>query len=216
MKTVLSTKKISDKQKAKLEHVGFFVVEKNFIQIEKINFSLENIQENLIFTSKNAVKSVLKHKDEFRDKKVFCVGEKTKKMLQKEGFTVVETENYAEDLAQKIIHNFPSEKFTFFCGNLRRETLPNILKENSVVFNEIEVYKTALHPHKIEGKTDVILFYSPSGVNSFLTENSIQNETCICIGKTTAKALENKTKNILIAAKPSLKSVIKTCIKINT
>jgi uroporphyrinogen-III synthase len=39
--------------------------------------------------------------------------------------------------------------------------------------------------------------------------NSIKDETCFCIGETTAEALENKKiKNIIIADKPSVENVI--------
>jgi uroporphyrinogen-III synthase len=44
--------------------------------------------------------------------------------------------------------------------------------------------------------------------------NSIKDETCFCIGETTAEALENKkVKNIFIAEKPSVESVITQVIE---
>ena len=92
---------------------------------------------------------------------------------------------------------------------MRRDILPNTLKENGIQFNEIEVYETNLTSKKITQKLDGILFFSPSGVESFLEKNKITNEICFCIGETTAEALENKNiKNIVIAQKPSVENVI--------
>ena len=62
MQTILSTKKLSEKNKVKLENAGFLVVEKNFIKTKSVSFSIEDTNENLIFTSKNAVKSILPFK----------------------------------------------------------------------------------------------------------------------------------------------------------
>lgn len=213
MKTVLSTKKLSEKHKILLENAGFLVAEKNFITIKNIDFQLTEVYQNILFTSKNAVKSILKSNYNLKDKPVFCVGEKTKKLLTKKGFKIVICKDYAEELAQKITTDFRTESFTFFSGNLRRNTLPKAFLEYNITFNEIEVYKTELKPHKIKTSVDVVLFFSPSGIASFLQKNKINNKKCVCIGKTTAKALENKTENILIAKNTTIKSVVKTCIK---
>lgn len=216
MVAVLSTKKLSKKYKIQLENAGFLVVEKNFITTKNIDFQINEIHKNLLFTSKNAIKSILKSNYNLKDKPVFCVGEKTKKFLIKKGFKVVHTEDYAEDLAKKIIADYPMESFTFFSGNLRRNTLPNAFLKNNIIFNEIKVYKTELNPHIIKKPVDVVLFFSPSGITSFLQKNTIENKKCICIGTTTAKALENKTKNILIADKPTIKKVIEKTITVFT
>jgi uroporphyrinogen-III synthase len=92
---------------------------------------------------------------------------------------------------------------------LRRAILPDTLKENGITFNEIEVYETNITSKKIKSKLDGILFFSPSGVESYLKLNTIKDEMCFCIGETTAESLENKKiKNIIIADKPSVENVI--------
>src|SRR5690606_22622899 len=136
-----------------------------------IRFSIEKTSENLIFTSKNAVKSVLPFKSELENKDVFCVGSKTKSFLEKKGFHVVASEENAKALALKIKTQFNTQSFTFFCGNMRKSTLPEILKENNIELNEIIVYKTKLKSHKISIQTDAILFFSPSAIESYLKEN---------------------------------------------
>lgn len=213
MKTVLTTKKLTEKVKIKLENAEFLIVEKNFIKVKKLKFELDLVYENLIFTSKNAVKCVLPFQKELMNKPVFCVGEKTKKLLEKKGFTVKISAKNATELAEKIVSEFVSHSFTFFCGNIRKDSLPTILKTNNVVLNEIVVYKTTLNPKKITSKTNAILFFSPSAVESYLLKNKIENQICFCIGNTTAKTLNSITNQVEIAKKPTVEAVIKKCIK---
>ena len=59
---------------------------------------------------------------------------------------------------------------------------------------------------------EAILFFSPSGIESYLKENTIKKEICFCIGTTTASALEGITKNIKIADQPTIEDVIEDVI----
>ena len=211
---ILSTKKLLDNQKQALVNANFNVVEADFIRTESQVFELNKINDNLIFTSQNAVQSLLldPKSEELKTKNVFCVGLKTKILLSESGFNVIAYTGYAADLAEIITLIYANESYTFFSGNLRRETLPEALKEAKVKFNEIQVYETTLTPQKIKSPVDAILFFSPSGIESYLKENSIKKETCFCIGTTTASALEGITKNIIIADQPTIEDVIEDVI----
>ena len=211
----LSTKVLLSHQKQVLTDVGFEVLESNFIEVETKSFELNGIKDNLIFTSQNAVRSFLTHpqfeknKSGLQQKKAFCVGVKSKTILTDAGFEVVAYADYASDLAEIISLIYANGSYTFFSGNLRKETLPLALKNTGIEFNEIEVYETQFKPHKIKEAVDVILFFSPSGVESYLKNNTIKKELCFCIGETTAEALENKhIKNIVIAEFSSVENVI--------
>lgn len=207
---IASTKILSDAQIQELENAGFEVYEANFIKTESINFDLKTIYNNLIFTSQNAAQSILLHpkQKELKSKNVFCVGIKTKALLEENGFNVIVYVDYASDLAEIITLIYSKESYTFFSGNLRKETLPKALKEANIQLNEIQVYETTLTPHKLEVPVEGLLFFSPSGVESYLSENKIKKETCFCIGETTAEALFQVTKNIVIAENPSIEEVI--------
>jgi len=211
---ILSTKVLLSHQKQVLTDVGLEVLESNFIQVETKNFELKGIKDNLIFTSQNAVRSFLTHpkfeelKSELQQKKVFCVGVKSKTILTDAGFEVIAYADYASDLAEIIGLIYANGSYTFFSGNLRKETLPLALKEAGIEFNEIEVYETKLNPHKITTTVDAILFFSPSGVASYLKENTIKKELCFCIGETTAEALEKVTKKIIVAPQPSIEELL--------
>ncbi|RZL44749.1 MAG: uroporphyrinogen-III synthase, partial [Pedobacter sp.] len=187
---ILSTKKLLVNQKQFLLNANLSVVEADFIAIHNKEVSIDKVHENLIFTSQNAVLSVLENLKSsetlalLKQKNVFCVGLKTKQLLEENGFNVIAYTGYAADLAEIITLIYNKEKFTFFSGNLRRDTLPEALKSAEIVFNEIEVYETIPTPQKINAAFDGILFFSPSGVESFLKHNKITNQMCFCIGTT--------------------------------
>jgi uroporphyrinogen-III synthase len=211
---ILSTKILTEIQKKALLDANFSVIDADFIQTKSQDFELNEIQDNLIFTSQNAAQSVLLHpkSNELKSKNVFSVGIKTKALLEENGFNVMVYVDYASDLAEIITLIYSNESYTFFSGNLRKETLPKALKEAKITFNEIQVYETTLTPQKIKSPVEAILFFSPSGVESYLKENTIKKELCFCIGETTAEALVTKSKNILIAAQPSIEAVIEDAI----
>lgn len=214
MTRILSTKKLSKALKKKFSDAGIELVEKNFIQTKSVSFETLQLNNYLIFTSKEAVKSVLKSEvKNVHSISCLCVGSKTKSFLEKKGFTVIESADYAEDLIQVIDSKYKENSFTFFCGNIRKNTIPYYFQQNKITYNEIIVYETTLKPQQIKEPFDSILFFSPSGVNSFLEKNSLENKTCFCIGTTTAKALENRTKNIIIASQPKVENVITEVIK---
>ncbi|WP_291147589.1 uroporphyrinogen-III synthase [Flavobacterium sp. UBA7680] len=212
---ILSTKILSPLQKQELTKAGIEVIEADFIKTENKPFELKNLNESLIFTSQNAVHSVLSNpkSEELKSKNVYCVGLKTKILLSENGFNVVAYTGYASDLAEIITLIYRNESYTFFSGNLRRDTLPSALKEAGIKLNEIQVYETSLQPQKIKSPVDAILFFSPSGVESYLKDNSIKKETCFCIGETTAEALHKITKNIIIADQPTVEDVLEDVLQ---
>ena len=212
---IVSTKKLQANQKQYLLNANFSVVEADFIKIKLKKFTYKSKFQNLIFSSQNAVESILNNNklELLRSKKCFCVGQKTKTNLELNGFKVIESADYASELASTICNQYNEESFVFFNGNLRREILPDSLTLANVRFEEIEVYETMLTPHIINSKPDGILFFSPSAVESYVQANIITDETCFCIGKTTAEPIEKITTNCITANQPSIENVIIQCIK---
>lgn len=215
---VLSTRKLAFNQKGYLLNAGIQLLEVDFITIRHKTISSDQKQLNrfLLITSQNAVKSILEQfpKSELSNKEVFCVGQKTKALLEENHINVVAWAEYAETLSELIVQNYSDREFTFFCGNLRRNTLPNALQLASIKYAEIEVYETILQPQRISTPLDGILFYSPSGVESYFNSNDYNNETLFCIGTTTANALIKRGFNKIKTAKhPTIENVIIQCIK---
>ena len=209
---ILATKKLAHNQKQYLLNAGFKVIDEDFIHIQPIAFEIKNTNDILIFTSQNAVLNVLNYKNEFIHKPTICVGEKTKNILLENGFSVVCFQFEAEELIRSIENEYMNKSFTFFCGTSRLNTIPDFLNEKSITHQIIEVYETIETPVKIAPKMDGILFFSPSGVSSYIKEHKITNEICFCIGTTTATAIKPFAENIVIANQPSVENVIIQCI----
>ncbi|WP_298542410.1 uroporphyrinogen-III synthase [uncultured Aquimarina sp.] len=209
--TILSTKKLSTAQKGLLLNSGIGFVEYNAIEIELLDVDFNRDIKHAIFTSKNAVKAIQNSK--FSIQNCFCVGENTKKLLEENGQKVVETAQNASDLGEIISKNYKNGKFYFFCGNLRRDELPLILKEDNIELEEEIVYKTHKRSKKFDRVFDGILFFSPSAIQSYVSNNFIDKSMVFCIGNTTASEAKKYTNNIIVANKPTVENVIVQAVK---
>lgn len=217
MPTILSTKKLRLSQKQLLLNAGISLVEYDAIETGTTDFDWHpEPSDHLIFTSKKAVKSVLKKYPKAAERTAnaaFCVGRASCKLLSSAGIEVKESANYSGELAQIITRKYRDKKFVYFCGNKRRTELPSALKATNVEFSEIEVYKTDLKTRSFGQDFDGILFFSPSGVQSFFSENKMEESVAFCIGDTTASEAKNHTRSIVVANKPSIENVIVQVVK---
>jgi len=211
---ILATKKLTKNQKSILNNANIAFECSNFIETKGIQFEMDLLHDFLIFSSKNAVKSILKKNNlAVFEKKCFCVGSKTKTYLEKKGFSVVASANNAKELIAIIEAQFARCSATFFCGTKRKNTIPDYFYSNKLVFNEVIVYETLLKPKAISGVFDGILFFSPSAVSSYLQSNSIENEICFCIGETTKEALPiHALKQCKLPEQPTIEAVIDSVI----
>lgn len=215
MKTVLSTKILTPSQKELFLNSGLGLVEYDALKIEFLDTKIPLDHQNYIFTSRNAVHAFLQQtkgldRSPFR---CFCVGEKTKSLLEYNGVQVTQMIEYASDLGQFIVENHPNEAFVFVCGQQRRDDLPHIFSKNNIRYKEVVVYSSILNPKTFQKDFDGILFFSPRGIQSFLLENSPKNSTLFCIGETTATEARKHSKHIIIANKPTVENVLVQAIK---
>lgn len=158
-----------------------------------------------VFTSMNGAQAVIKilAKDALQPKwKIYCTGAATQSLLR-EYFTAVEisgTGKNATELSETIISD-NVKKVIFFCGDQRRDELPEHLQQNNIEVKEIVVYETKQIPIKIEKEYNAILFYSPSAVKSFFSVNSISaNAVLFSIGNTTAEEIKKNCNNKIIVS----------------
>jgi uroporphyrinogen-III synthase len=166
----------------------------------------------IVFTSMNAVDSVIAQLDNSKpDWKIFCIGNATKKIV-KDYFgenSIAGTADSASALVDVIIQQNNIASVTFYCGNQRRDELPEKLKQHQIEVNEIEVYKTIEIAYKIAQQYDAILFYSPSAVRSFFSVNKINHETILfAIGNTTADEIKKYTTNKVVISDKPLKEML--------
>ena len=214
MKTILSTKKLSASQKKMFQNNTISVTDYNAIEIKSIDFESPKKVGYGIFTSQNAVKAFFSghNRNTSTIETIFCVGEKTKSILEKNEQKVAKMMKNASELADFIKKTHKTDTFYFFCGNLRREEIPSSLKNEKITLFEVKTYETRLKTFKFDQKWSGILFFSPTGVTSFCVENDIENSAAFCIGKTTSSEAKKHSSNIFEAEKTTIESVLEKAI----
>ena len=208
---VFSTKSLSESQ-TKLFHNVIASESSDFIKVRSNRIApkvVKDVIQNVIITSKNGVEALLDNftKEELNFKNIFCVGRRTKKMIQQKIGPVNHTEKNAERLAEYLSKEMKGNSVTYFCSDLRLDTLSKILTENKIEVNEVEAYKTMYSPELVSESIDGMLFYSPSAVNSYLQKNTT-DKVAFCIGASTAKEAQKYFEKVEVAQIPTVESVI--------
>lgn len=204
---LLATKIVSFNFKDRLVQNNFSVVENEFIEILPLKITINSLHEHVLFTSQNAVRLAFKNSSLqglLNGKKTYCVGEKTASLLAENGQKVVKIVSNASELAHFLSKKLKNESFSFICGVKRMTDLENHFAAENMTIKIHEIYDTESRPKKIAGHYDGILFFSPSTVHSFFTNNSVTPSThCFCIGTTTAKAVSQYTDKYSSAKQPN-------------
>ncbi len=179
-----------------------------FIQVDPISpkeFRKQKVDilkhSAIIFTSRNAVDHFFTICKGLKievpaDMKYFCISEQTANYLQK--YIVVRKRKIftgsrtAQDLIE-ILKKHKNEKYLFPCSNIRKDDIPNFLRDNDYTYSEAIIYETVASDLSDLDDVyyDIIAFYSPSGINSLFVNfpDFKQNNTRIAVfGPTTAKA----------------------------
>lgn len=209
--SIYSTKKLSEIQKEILSHtIG--IEDSDFIKIRSNRIPakvMKNQHENVVITSQNGVEAILNSftKNEINFKNIYCVGRRTKKLIENRIGKVTHVAKNALKLAEFISKKTDIKEVTYFCSDLRLDVLPTYLKANDVVINEIEAYKTMQSPVKIDDSISGVLFYSPSGIESYLQKNTT-DKIAFCIGETTAVEARKHFAKVEVANLPSVESVL--------
>lgn len=219
LKTITSTKSLSIDLLLSFDFRLFNVLSFDFIRIAKIPFDrteVLNSSNHWIVSSKNTLNILLNTytTNELKQINFYCVGNKTAQTITDHKLNLITSSTSSEKLAQNIVKNYSTSNFTFICGEMRRNELESILKNRKIQLNEFNVYSTTLSPSEIKlFPTDGILFYSPSGVQSYTLKNEITTETLFCIGNTTATEAKKYSNNIIIAETQTVESVIESVKK---
>ena len=213
---LLSTKTLSSNIKDHLTKIGTSVVEHPLIEIHPLHLNNHKIQSMLIFTSQNAVMLANKNnalKNKIIGKKSFCVGEKTRELLEKFDYNVIEMKENANELAHFLVEKYNKNSFSFFCGRKRRYEIESLFKKNNITIEIHELYDTLFINKKFKSHFDGIIFFSPSSVLSFFENNKWPKDSHgFCIGKSTAETLKKYTTNYSEAKHPNEDQLLQTII----
>lgn len=198
------------------------IANNNLLGDENMKSVLGNPDIPLVFTSAHAVKVFVDYywhqgSTFYLIRNPFCcIDGNTKAQLQKwfPHNPILAEAPYGKDLAAAIIALGNINEVHFFCGNQRRDELPQSLRDAGVTVNEYVIYENIPTPTVVAGEYDGILFFSPSAVKSFFSVNRLApNTVCFAIGTTTAAQLEDYTDNkIIMAPHTDAESMVKTAI----
>ena len=182
-----------------------------FIQVEPLpakEFRKQKIEilnhTAIIFTSRNAVDHFFTIAQELKlemppEMKYFCISEQTSNYLQK--YIVIRKRKIFTGLKNtqellEIIKKHKNEKFLFPCSDIRKNDIPDFLKNNGFNYTEAIIYNTvAADLSDLKNVYyDILAFFSPSGINSLFVNfpDFKQNNTRLAaFGPTTAKAVRD-------------------------
>jgi uroporphyrinogen-III synthase len=207
--------KAAGKQGVQIEELSFIETEaiQSIVVQQEIELALQE-SATIVFTSMNAVEAVAEYMtDEQPDWAIYCMGNTTLELVKKYfgEHSIAGTAANATELAEQIVEDAVSDMVIFFCGDQRRDELPNILQNNEIEVQEIEVYHTIPITHKIGKQYHGILFFSPSAVDSFFRNNVLPAQTILfAIGNTTATAIKKYCGNAIIIGKEPGKDFLLT------
>lgn len=208
-----------------------------FIQVEPVGAKefrkqkIEILQHTaVIFTSRHAVDHFFTLCRELKiemppDMKYFCISEQTSNYLQK--YIVIRKRKIFTGLKDtrellELTKKHKNEKFLYPCSDIRKNDIPDYLKENGFTFNEAVINRTVAADLSDLTNVyyDILAFFSPSGVNSLLVNfpDFKQNNTRIAaFGTTTAKAVKDNNLVLDIEAPlpnaPSMAGALELYIK---
>jgi len=221
---ILSTRPLDTGLLAHAKACGIVVDTQSFISTDAVrDEGLEqHIQElgrqplTAVFTSMNAVEAVTALVGSKAPWKIFCIGGSTRQLAQKHfgEDAIAGTAPSAAELADVVLAHRPAGVF-FFCGDQRRDELPDKLTAAGVRVNELVVYRTKQTPHYVEGPYDGIAFFSPSAVHSFFSVNIVGDRTLLfAIGSTTAQAIQEYCTNpVVISGSPVKEALVQQIIE---
>lgn len=221
---------LADKYKLKIDFRPFI----NVVGLTTREFREQKVELSkvtaVILTSKTAVDHFFRISEETRFKvpdamKYFCMSEAVAYYLQK--YVVYRKRKIfygrtnINDLME-VLKKHKNEKYLLPCSDILRATIPNTLEENNINFAKLILYRTvASDLSDLEDvKYDVLVFFSPSGIESLLKNfpGFKQNETMIAaFGPTTANAVKQNNLRLDIHAPmpqaPSMTMAIEQFIK---
>ena len=215
---VLFTKLISSELLEKEFGTDVEVVCKPTLQIDltsknEIYAQIDESVHQFIVTSQNTVNAI---QDLELNGHFFVVGKKTAEKLKAQKRKVVLIEDYAEDLAPKLISGNYSPKWNFLCGSSRRDLLVNELSKANHKVNQIMTYQSEQIVYQLNETFDAYAFFSPLSFKAFHQQNEISESSRIfTIGNTTTSAIEEVYPNheIITAQTPLVEVVIENIKK---
>jgi len=183
-----------------LQSLGFEVEGKSLIEFKEIKFKELPKADWIFFSSKHAVKYFFSQKPQIDKVKFGCVGTSTSAELRAHGYR-------ADFIGQSTDTKLVGKQFAAKAGSskvlfpIAKDSLQSIQwqmpKRDNVI--NLNVYATIKHSVEVNADTEIVVFTSPSNVQSYFEKNKWQpNQKAVAMGDATATALDKlKVKNVV-------------------
>jgi uroporphyrinogen-III synthase len=163
-----------------------------------------------VFTSVHAVEAVRERLAVVSGWRIYCIGGATREAaagIFGEG-SIAGSAGSARELAE-LIKERGEGGVVFFCGDRRRDELPEVLTRAGIRVDERVVYRTRLTPKRVDRDYAGVAFFSPSAVESFFSVNTIGAGVILfAIGGTTAAAIHDRCSNEVVTSERPDKTVL--------
>ncbi|TQV63083.1 MAG: uroporphyrinogen-III synthase [Sulfurovum sp.] len=170
--------------------------------------------DRLIFTSKEAVKSLDRLNKNWIKIPAVSIGEETTKAIKALGGKVIysNSKSYGELMAKELVEKFPSYSFLYLRPKKISFDFKSYLRSFDVKCKELILYETVCKSYPkyfILEKNSVIIFTSPSTIKCFLKNfNWDSSYKAVVIGSTTQKHIPSHWTSF-ISSIPTIESCIK-------
>ncbi len=219
--SILCTRPLSKALVEQAQQQGIIIDEIAFIatagiQTIEVQQEIEQVATQtttVVFTSMNAVEAVAGYlHGQPVNWRIYCMGTTTNQLVKKYfgEQQLAGIANSAAELAELIAANILVDELTFFCGDQRRDELPEILSSYTIDVTEIVVYQTIAINHVVNKIYNGILFFSPSAAESFFSKNKLPAATVLfAIGSTTANEIKKySTNKIITSSEPGKENLV--------
>ncbi|MBC7507583.1 MAG: uroporphyrinogen-III synthase [Ferruginibacter sp.] len=219
--SILCTRPLSKALVEQAQQQGIIIDEIAFIataaiQTIEVQQEIEQVATQtttVVFTSMNAVEAVAGYlHGQPVNWRIYCMGTTTNQLVKKYfgEQQLAGIANSAAELAELIAANILVDELTFFCGDQRRDELPEILSSYTIDVTEIVVYQTIAVNHVVNKIYNGILFFSPSAAESFFSKNKLPAATVLfAIGSTTANEIKKySTNKIITSSEPGKENLV--------
>jgi uroporphyrinogen-III synthase len=208
MKTVFISQD-GDLQKELIEFCSknqFNLIAKSLIDFKQVIAIFPNQQAQIVFfTSPRSVEFFFRQKQLKQSQQVACIGKTTKLALENHNIQVdfCSKNEKTPTLVAEEFSTWVGDKIVLFpLSNRSNKSMQKRLNPHQI--QDVVVYETILNPQKIEPIPDILIFSSPSNVDSFLMLNKIhENQKLFSWGETTQNHLLEKSFKSKIYTSPN-------------
>ncbi|MBD3639259.1 MAG: uroporphyrinogen-III synthase [Crocinitomicaceae bacterium] len=170
---------------------GHALIETPFIRIEPIKDQDVIPSDWIFFSSPNGVDVYFDHYP-ILAKKIAVYGGGTLNRLESRGIEadfVGDNRKTPEKIGKDFFDSIhPHEVVLFPVSQLSKKSIVNVNQHN--VCHEMVLYNTSVEPTKVP-KVDFAILTSPSNIDGYLLENSVENVEFIVMGATSKNHFEN-------------------------